>query len=193
MTTFRNLFVFVIFNISVLVCSQIRRKKEGAPNRPEISDLPYPEIADIADLVLLLHRENYYNQDESIRNCAEILIKKPTQKTIELNWDYNYLLFSDKKSKISIGSKAEILSLIKEVNKEITADKTINAFDLERQKYNLEILEQLKQFLEKEPDMRFIQALWNLAIVDREDRYNEEPQVTLEKVKAALEKIQKGK
>ncbi len=159
----------VKLNVPVLVCSQMYRKKEGAPNRPEISDLQYPEIADIADLVLLLHRENYYNQDESIRNCAEILIKKPTQKTIELNWDYNYLLFSDNKN------------------------KKINDFDLKRQKCNLEILEQVKQFVQEYPSQRFIQALWNLAIVDREDRYNEEPQITLEKVKSALEKIQKGK
>ena len=71
--------------------------------------------------------------------------------------------------------------------------KMINDFDLKRQKCNLEILEQVKQFVQEYPSQRFIQALWNLAIVDREDRYNEEPQVTLEKVKSALEKIQKGK
>lgn len=183
----------VKLNIPFLVCSQMCRKKECAPNRPEISDLRYPKIADIADLVLLLHWEYYFNQDESIRNCAEILIKKPTQKNIELNWDYDCLLFSDKKSKKSIGSKADISSLIKKVNKEITADKMINAFDFERQKYNLEILEQLKQFVQENPTQRFIQALWNLGIIDGEDRYNEEPQITLEKVKAALEKIQKGK
>ncbi len=159
----------VKLNIPVLVCSQMYRKKEGAPNRPEISDLRYPEIAEIADLVLLLHREYYYNLDESIKNCAEIIIKKPTQKTIKLNWDCDYLLFSDNKN------------------------KKINDFDLKRQKCNLEILEQVKQFVQEYPSQRFIQALWNLAIVDREDRYNEEPKITLKKVKSALEKIQKGK
>lgn len=54
---------------------------------------------------------------------------------------------------------------------------------LDRQKYNLEILEEVKKFLEKQPDMRFIQALWALNIVDKEDRFYEEPEITLAKVK----------
>ena len=86
----------------------------------------------------------------------------------------------------NIGSKEDILSLIKKVNKEITADKTINAFDLERQKCNLEILGKLESFLKEHPDFRFIQALWALNIVDKEDRFYEEPGKTLDKVNNAI-------
>ncbi len=168
----------VKLNVPVLVCSQMCRKKEGEPNRPEISDLRYPEIADIADLVLLLHRENYYNQDYKYKYLAEILIKKPFQKVIEINWFADCCHFCDKID-------------IKRIKENL--DKYYGRGKYERQKYNLEILEQLKQFVQENPVQRFIQALWNLNIVDGEDRYNEEPQITLKKVKSALEKIQKGK
>ncbi len=168
----------VKLNIPVLVCSQMYRKKEGEPNRPEISDLRYPKIADIADLVLLLHRENYYNQDYKYKYLAEILIKKPFQKVIEINWFSDCCYFCDKID-------------IKRIKENL--DRYYGRGKYERQKYNLEILEQLKQFVQGNLDQRFIQALWNLNIVDGEDRYNEEPQITLKKVKSALEKIQKGK
>lgn len=52
-----------------------------------------------------------------------------------------------------------------------------------RKKYNLEILEEVNHFLIQNPDMRFIQALWALNIVDEEDRFYEEPEITLAKVK----------
>ena len=55
----------------------------------------------------------------------------------------------------------------------------------ERAKYNKECLEHLAEYLEAHPELRFIQALWGLNIVDREDRFYEEPNVTLEKIKKA--------
>lgn len=175
----------VKLNIPFLVCSQMYRKKEGEPNRPEISDLRYPKIADIADLVLLLHWEYYYTQDESQKNSAEILIKTPVQKEIELKWYSEYCSFSDMEKPGRAIDEKEIEKILKK--------HWHPAKHSDRSKYNLEILEEVKKFLEKQPDMRFIQALWALNIVDKEDRFYEEPQVTLEKVKSALEKIQKGK
>ena len=55
----------------------------------------------------------------------------------------------------------------------------------DRAKYNQECLTLLAQYLEAHPELRFIQALWALIIVDREDRFYEEPSVTLEKIKKA--------
>jgi len=165
----------VKLNIPFLVCLQMYRKKEGEPNRPEISDLRYPKIADIADLVLLLHREYYYTQDESQKNSAEILIKTPVQKEIELKWYSEYCSFSDMEKPGRAIDEKEIEKILKK--------HWHPAKHSDRSKYNLEILEEVKKFLEKQPDIRFIQALWALNIVDKEDRFYEEPEITLAKVK----------
>lgn len=66
----------------------------------------------------------------------------------------------------------------------------------ERQKYNLEIVEKLKDFFEKNPDLRFFQGLVALNIVEFEtidkgykiehkiiDKFHEESKVTYKKVK----------
>lgn len=52
-----------------------------------------------------------------------------------------------------------------------------------RGKYNKECLRELTEFLKNHPEMRFIQALWALGIVNNEDRFYEEPEVTLNKIK----------
>ena len=63
-----------------------------------------------------------------------------------------------------------------------------------RQETNRKILELLSNEIEKYPDIRFIQALWALDIInmndDRviEDRFYEEPEKTLEKIWQRLEK-----
>lgn len=165
----------VKFDVPVLVCSQMCRKKEGEPNRPEISELKYPQIADVANLVLLLHREYYYTQDESQKNSAEILIKTPVQKEIELKWYSEYCSFSDMEKPGRAKDEKEIEKILKK--------HWHPAKHPDCQKYNLEILEEVKKFLEKQSDMRFIQALWALNIVDKEDRFYEEPEITLAKVK----------
>lgn len=58
-----------------------------------------------------------------------------------------------------------------------------------RQKYNLKILQRLFTLIMDEPDLRFIQALWTLKLVDREndslnikDRFYEEPEDTLRRI-----------
>ena len=62
----------------------------------------------------------------------------------------------------------------------------------DRQEYNLEIVKKLEKFLEKNPQMRFIQALWALGIITRdgnlniEDKFYEEPDETLKRVMKEL-------
>ena len=63
-----------------------------------------------------------------------------------------------------------------------------------RQEYNLKIIQKIFALVMEEPDLRFIQALWALGIIDREngslnikDRFYEEPEDTLER----MEKLSK--
>lgn len=50
---------------------------------------------------------------------------------------------------------------------------------------NRKILKEICEYIEQNPDIRFIQALWNLNIINRDvkgdivDRYYEEPEKTL--------------
>lgn len=64
---------------------------------------------------------------------------------------------------------------------------------MNRYKNNLIILNILKEYLENNPDLRFIQALWNLKIIDSKitegtghivpiDRFYEEPFETLKRI-----------
>lgn len=54
--------------------------------------------------------------------------------------------------------------------------------------YNLKILEELIRLINKEPELRFIQALWALNLITRdkdmviEDKFYEEPWDTLERI-----------
>ena len=58
-----------------------------------------------------------------------------------------------------------------------------------RQEYNLKILQKLFALIMNEPDLRFIQALWTLKLIEREkdsldikDRFYEEPEDTLKRM-----------
>ena len=66
---------------------------------------------------------------------------------------------------------------------------------MNRQEANFKLLEILKETLERFPDLRFIQALWALKIIDAEvkegigyktmepiDRFYEEPAETLKRI-----------
>lgn len=64
-----------------------------------------------------------------------------------------------------------------------------------REEDNLKILQKLFFIITDEPDLRFIQALWALGIVDREegsleikDRFYEEPCDTLKRIESRLKK-----
>ena len=58
-----------------------------------------------------------------------------------------------------------------------------------RQENNFALIEELRKYFEKYPQMRFIQGLWALGIINRdkyfviEDRFYEESGQTFEKVK----------
>lgn len=53
---------------------------------------------------------------------------------------------------------------------------------INRQEYNKKILSILTEEINKSPELRFIQILWFLNIVDNTDRFYEEPNKTLEKI-----------
>lgn len=66
---------------------------------------------------------------------------------------------------------------------------------MSRKEDNEKLLKILKDYLEANPDIRFIQALWNLNIIDKQtidacgfeysfiiDRFSEEPNETLERI-----------
>lgn len=59
----------------------------------------------------------------------------------------------------------------------------------DRDKYNKECLNKLNEFLEANPEVRFIQALWALNIIDKEDRFYEEPKETLIRINEKLEEL----
>lgn len=49
--------------------------------------------------------------------------------------------------------------------------------------YTQQIINYLLKFITNNPEMRFIQVLWALGVVDNSDRFYEESNTTLEKVK----------
>lgn len=52
--------------------------------------------------------------------------------------------------------------------------------------YNLRVLELLRTIFLRYPDLRFNQVIW--SINNGEDCFNEEPEITLEKIKKYLKK-----
>ena len=52
--------------------------------------------------------------------------------------------------------------------------------------YNLRVLELLKTIFLSYPDLRFNQVIWRIN--NGEDCFNEEPEITLEKIKKYLKK-----
>lgn len=57
-----------------------------------------------------------------------------------------------------------------------------------RKKANNELLKILKEVVEAEPQLRFYQLLVAVGIVDGVDRFYEEPDMTLARVKERLDK-----
>lgn len=59
---------------------------------------------------------------------------------------------------------------------------------MNRKEENEKLLKILKDYLEANPDIRFIQALWNLKLIDSKigegiiDRFYEEPSETLKRI-----------
>ena len=51
-----------------------------------------------------------------------------------------------------------------------------------RDKYNIQIVQEIQDYLFKYPSVRFIQALYNMGIIDKQDRFNEESFHTLSRL-----------
>lgn len=88
-------------NIPVLALSQLSRKtEERSDKRPMLSDLRESgAIEQDADVVMMLYREDYYDQDTEDQNNIEVIIGKhrngPTG-TVNLYFSKEYTLFHDR-------------------------------------------------------------------------------------------------
>jgi replicative DNA helicase len=89
-------------NVPVVVMSQLNRSSEGREgHRPRMSDLRESgSIEQDADVVILLHREDYYHteQDYEKTNMAEVIVAKqrngPTG-VVDLVWNPHWTRFLD--------------------------------------------------------------------------------------------------
>ena len=90
--------------VPVVVLSQLNRSPEGREDhRPRMSDLRESgSIEQDADVVLLLHREDYYRkgkEDYEETNKAEVIVAKqrngPTGTTTEMYFDGRYMRFEN--------------------------------------------------------------------------------------------------
>jgi len=88
-------------NIPIVALAQLNRMVEGREgHRPRMSDLRESgAIEQDADVILLLHREEYYKKDDpTIRNQAEVIVAKqrngPTD-VIKVHFDNRFTRFSN--------------------------------------------------------------------------------------------------
>lgn len=88
-------------NVPVLCLSQLSRanEKDGSkPRRPRLSDLRESgSIEQDADIVIALHREDYYDSETENVNLAECIVLKNRHgetRTIELQWLPEYTTYS---------------------------------------------------------------------------------------------------
>ena len=65
------------FNVPVIVSSNLKRKIDKRSNkRPKLSDLQFVSIANYADLIAFLYRDEVYDIDSPDKGTAEIIISK---------------------------------------------------------------------------------------------------------------------
>lgn len=89
-------------NIPIIALSQLSRSVESRPDkRPILSDLrDSGSIEQDADIVMMLYREDYYNEDcdESIKNTIEVNVLKHRSGAVgkvSLHFDRSKMKFSD--------------------------------------------------------------------------------------------------
>ncbi len=86
--------------IPVVACAQLSRaNKDRQDKRPVLSDLrDSGSIEQDADVVLFLHREEYYNRDTEDKNIGEVIIAKQRSGplgTVKLAWLSEYTTFAN--------------------------------------------------------------------------------------------------
>ena len=82
---------------------------------------------------------------------------------------------------------AKIKRKIKQMT-EINLEKRDKELRNKRRKYNNKIMKILqRQIKEDNGTLRFIQLLWSLDIISNNDRFNEEPDITYNKINNRLE------
>lgn len=87
-------------DVPVIALSQLSRATESrADHRPMLSDLRESgSIEQDADIVLFLHREDYYDKETEKKNVAEVIIAKNRHGetgTVELAWIGKYTKFAN--------------------------------------------------------------------------------------------------
>lgn len=91
------------FSVPILMLSQVNRSVDTRiDKRPRLTDLSEcGSIEDIADLVLMIYRENYYNYYKSGLEIAEIIVAKHrlgAKGTIKLLYDPDFNVFRNLKT-----------------------------------------------------------------------------------------------
>lgn len=87
-------------NVPVIALSQLSRAPTGRANhRPILSDIRESgAIEQDADVVMFLHREDYYDPDTAEKNIAEVIVAKQRNGalgTVKLGWKGEYTWFMD--------------------------------------------------------------------------------------------------
>ena len=87
-------------NVPVIALSQLSRATESrADHRPMLSDLRESgSIEQDADIVMFLHREDYYDKETEKKNVTEVIIAKNRHGetgTVELAWLGKYTKFAN--------------------------------------------------------------------------------------------------
>jgi replicative DNA helicase len=86
--------------IPVVACAQLSRaNKDRVDKRPMLSDLrDSGSIEQDADVVMFLHREEYYNKDTEDKNIGEVIISKQRSGplgTVKLAWLSEFTTFAN--------------------------------------------------------------------------------------------------
>ena len=86
--------------VPIVACAQLRRaNKDRIDKRPMLSDLrDSGSIEQDADVVMFLHREEYYNKETEDKNIGEVIVSKQRSGplgTVKLAWLSEYTTFAN--------------------------------------------------------------------------------------------------
>jgi len=86
--------------IPIVACAQLSRaNKDRIDKRPMLSDLrDSGSIEQDADVVMFLHREEYYNRETEDKNIGEVIVSKQRSGplgTVKLAWLSEYTTFAN--------------------------------------------------------------------------------------------------